>query len=131
MSYTNKKLIEEIYNDKSFSILKVPVKLSYYLAFWYMDFLSILKLLKTDNIIISSIELYKKQTYDFIPPNFGYHWNDLNECYSLIEQFLWTLVNQDSVYYALDIATNDLKSSELKLSLDSIASNKAPLVLNI
>lgn len=127
MPFTKKKLIEEIYNDKAFSILRVPIKLSYYLAFCYVDFLSILKLLKSDNIIISSIELYKKQTYEFIPPNFWYHWDDLNECYILIEDFLWTLINCDSVYYTLDISTNNSETLELKWILDKIANEKTPL----
>lgn len=128
MPSINQESIKELYENKSFSILKVPVTMSYYLAFWYMDFLSILNLFESENIIVSSIELYDKWNYDFIPPNFWYHWKDANECYSLIKNFLWKLISCENLYYALDISVTDLKTSELKESLNQIAASKTPLV---
>lgn len=127
MDSTNKKIIEDYYRSKSFSILAVPTEHSHYLAFEYIDFLSLLKFFRFGNIIISSIELYEKGTYEFVPPNFWYHWESMEECFSLIEDFLWKLNDCNGHYYTIWIDTNNPQSMELKVSLDKIAIDKAPL----
>ena len=122
----HKNNIEELYHNKAFSILKVPVKESQYLAFSYDDFKLLVSLLKEEQIIICSIELYTS-SYQITAPNFWYHWDNLDQCFKLIEEFLGRLNQHNTMYYVLEISSNDSKSLKLKTSLDKIASTKDPL----
>ena len=130
MSYKNKKNIEDIYKNKSFSILSVPITRSEYLVFDYSDFQKVVNLLKEEWIKVSSVELYDKKDYDFYPPSFFYDKPDIVSCYLELDMYIASLIDCNSSYYAIDIITDNHKAIELKVSLDKISTLKNPLNKN-
>lgn len=127
MYWANIESIENLYKDKSFSVLSTQVNSSIYLAFDFDNFQSLITLLKEIGIKILYVELYDKSTYNYIPPDFWFNGTELDDCYLELQEFLGTLIDCNNQYYAVEIKTDNPQALQLKTALDKIALQKPPL----
>ena len=81
-------------------------------SIWFdiLDFRDIISLLKKNNILIKSIELFSKDTLKFIPPDFWFDGENLDENYSKIDSFLKSLYNLDTMFFVLSFNEESIEN---------------------
>lgn len=73
------------------------------IGFAIIDLKSLLSLLNKEGVLIKSMELFDKNTLNFIPPDFWYDKSDFNENRKHLDSFLKSLLNLNEFYFALSI----------------------------
>lgn len=82
--------------------------------FWYDDFFELYSILKKNNIFIKTIEVFVKNDISFYPPDFYYNWDNINENYKLLSDFIKIYKNkkrEDLIFTC--VVKNEILNNEL------------------
>lgn len=78
--------------------------------FIYSNINKLFNLIKQQELLVKTIEVFTWENIDFYPPDFYYNKNNINENYELLKKFLANYNKDNNLYFTLFFNTPELEN---------------------